>query len=334
MKMAEILALSSYPLGRIYQQTTTCCFLEFEHTATVDLNMANPISGKKYSSGMHFLPCLLLLLQCQLTTAFVTVAGSRSGAPVVAFAPPAPPSSRVSLSLLADVDSGQTAAAISESTLWALRFGSAITTYVGALALLDRSQGQLLVDPTQQIVIQDSTVPGAGLGLFAKTDLAKGTVLGTYPGAVLPLQQNLNKLKEYPPCEGYIWRFSDNKFVIDPTNAVGVLDPVCFGGNPSMPGSLWLFKNVLGKIVNADTALCRINEPPRGGDRNVVIEENLQDRNVIFSLERDVFAGEEFFIDYGQSYDRSMYGGTPPKSDASDSDTSNLNYIDAEKIDE
>jgi hypothetical protein len=155
-----------------------------------------------------------------------------------------------------------------------------------------------MVDPLQDIVIQDSTVPGAGLGLFAKTNLEKGTVLGTYPGAVLPLQQNLDKLAKYPPCEGYIWRFSDNKMVIDPTNAVGVLDPVCFGGNPSMPGSLWLFKNVLGKFVNADTALCRINEPPRGGDRNVVIDENLDDRAVIFSLERDVSA-EEFF-DYGQ----------------------------------
>jgi hypothetical protein len=234
--------------------------------------------------------------------------------------------------LLADVDSGQATAAISESTLWALRFGSAITTYVGALALLDRSQGQLLVDPAQEISIQDSTVPGAGLGLFAKTDLAKGTVLGTYPGAVLPLQQNLDKLKNYPPCEGYIWRFSDNKMIIDPTNAVGVLDPVCFGGNPSMPGSLWLFKNVLGKFVNADTALCRINEPPRGGDRNVVIDENLDDRAVIFSLERDVSAGEEFFIDYGQSYDRSMYGGTPDSSNGNSESNSKSSNSDASTL--
>jgi hypothetical protein len=272
--------------------------------------MAHPVGGKKRSFGIQFLPCLLLLLKCHLTSAFVIINGSRSAhlsrrrTPVVAFSPPPSPSSSLSLNLLADVDSGQASAAISESTLWALRFSSAITTYVGALALLDRSQGILMVDPSQDIVIQDSTVPGAGLGLFAKTDLAKGTVLGTYPGAVLPLQQNLVKLKNYPPCEGYIWRFSDNRMVIDPTNAVGDLDPVCVGGNPSMPGSLWLFQNVLSKFVYADvpSALCRINEPPIGRDVNVVTDENLNDRTVTFQLERDVYAGEEFFIDYGFSY--------------------------------
>jgi hypothetical protein len=301
--------------------------------------MAHLVGGKKRSFGIQFLPCLLLLLKCHLTSALVIINGSRSthlsrrGTPVVAFSPPPSPSSSLSLNLLADVDSGQASAAISQSTLWALRFGSAITTYVGALALLDRSQGILMVDPSQDIVIQDSTVPGAGLGLFAKINLEKGTVLGTYPGAVLPLQQNLKKLAKYPPCEGYIWRFSDNKMVIDPTNAVGVLDPVCFGGNPSMPGSLWLFKNVLGKFVNADTALCRINEPPRGGDRNVVIDENLDDRAVIFSLERDVSAGEEFFIDYGQSYDRSMYGGTPDSSNGNSESNSKSSNSDASTLD-
>ena len=38
-------------------------------------------------------------------------------------------------------------------------------------------------------------------------------------------------------------------------------------------------------------------------------DEDLEGRFVTFSLERDVAAGEEFFIDYGLSYDRSMYGG-------------------------
>jgi hypothetical protein len=317
--------------------------------------MAHSTGGKKNSFGIQFLPCLLsLLVLCQLTSAARyeyqsrkvpvsngqcsiwkrlfqqrRIAGSsrsrrhRSphlscrGAPVLAFAPSPPPSSSLSvLSLLADVDSGQASAAISESTLWLLRIGSAFTTYVGALALLDRPQGQLMVDSSQDIVIQDSTVSGAGLGLFAKTNLGKGTVLGTYPGAVLPLQQNLVKLKNYPPCEGYIWRFSDNRMVIDPTNAQGDLDFLCVGGNPSMPGSLWLFENILSKFVftNVPSALCRINEPPRGRDVNVVTDENLKDRTVTFQLERDVFAGEEFFIDYGLSYDRTMYGGTPSSS--------------------
>jgi hypothetical protein len=227
----------------------------------------------------------------------LTTGSSRS---IVAFMPP---------SLLTASGSVGSGSSIPESTLWLLRIGSALTTYVGALAFFDRPQGKMLVDASQDIEVRDSTVQGAGLGLFAKTTLRKGTILGTYPGAVLPLQQNLVKLKNYPPCEGYIWRFSDNKFVLDPTNAVGVLDPECVGGNPSMPGSLWLFENILSNALpTISTALCRINEPPLGRDVNVVTDENRSDRTVTFQLERDVYEGEEFFIDYGFSYDRSFYG--------------------------
>ena len=57
------------------------------------------------------------------------------------------------------------------------------------------------------------------------------------------------------------------------------------------------------------TTLCRINEPPRGKDTNVVTEEDTTGRSVLFRLERDVVAGEELYIDYGLSYDRSRYGG-------------------------
>ena len=55
--------------------------------------------------------------------------------------------------------------------------------------------------------------------------------------------------------------------------------------------------------------LCRINEPPVGRDRNVCTEEELDKRIVKFVTERTVFAGEEFFIDYGLTYDRSGYTG-------------------------
>jgi len=194
----------------------------------------------------------------------------------------------------------------SSTALWALRAASAVTSYVGIIAIIDRPRGELLYP--ERLVVQESTIPGAGLGLFAAVDLPMGTSLGTYPGVLLPLQQNLSKLRAYPACEGFIWRFSDNRFVIDPTNSVGELDDVVVGGNPSLPGSLWLFRNVFSKIRTVPTALCRINEPPKGRDVNIVPDEDLKKRTVVFSVERDVAAGEELFIDYGLSYDRSMYG--------------------------
>lgn len=138
----------------------------------------------------------------------------------------------------------------------------------------------------------------------------RGTVLGTYPGVVIPLSQNLSKLQKFPECEAYIWRFSDNAFVIDPTNAEGKVDDVCWGGRDGLPGSQLLFRTILSGI-SVPTTLCRINEPPLGKDVNVVTDEDLSGRSVTFSLERNVEAGEEFFLDYGLSYDRSMYGNKP-----------------------
>ena len=156
------------------------------------------------------------------------------------------------------------------------------------------------------------------MGLFAKQNLAKGTVLGTYPGVVIPLSQNLEKLRKYPECEAYIWRFSDNAFVIDPTNHEGQVDDICIGGRDGLPGSLWLFSTLFR--MSTPTTLCRINEPPLGKDVNVVTNEDLNGRFVTFSLERNVAAGEELFIDYGLSYDRSMYGKgeAPLEQDTSD----------------
>ena len=40
---------------------------------------------------------------------------------------------------------------------------------------------------------------------------------------------------------------------------------------------------------------------------NVITEEDLSNRKVIFTLERDVIAGEELYIDYGLTYDRTKY---------------------------
>ena len=215
----------------------------------------------------------------------------------------APKTDRRPMSVLAaTVDSS-----LSETTLWTVRVVSAVSSYIGFVAYFDRPRGQLLVNLNQDVEIRTSNVPGAGLGLFAKQSLPKGTILGTYPGTVIPLSQNLEKLIQYPACEGYIWRFSDNKAVIDPTNSMGILEEECTGGNPSLPGSVLLHQTLLKPFFSVSSALCRINEPPRGFDVNVITSEDREKRQVTFEVERDVVAGEEFFIDYGLSYDRSGY---------------------------
>jgi len=86
---------------------------------------------------------------------------------------------------------------------------------------------------------------------------------------------------------------------------------LCKGGNPSQPLSVAFFNilSALGLFPGVSTALCRINEPPKGSDVNVVTEEDLETRTVTFALERDVYQGEELHIDYGLTYDRSSYIG-------------------------
>jgi hypothetical protein len=223
-----------------------------------------------------------------------------------------------------------TATTISDNAIWGIRLASILCSYIGTVAWVDRPRGSLLewrdntipvgtdaVMANATIVtmesysrvlqIRQSTIPGGGLGLFATTDLPRGTVLGTYPGVVIPLTHNMGKLQQFPDCEGYIWRFSDNCYVIDPTNVYGRLDATCCGGSQWYPGSAW-FVPMLWSTRAVPTTLCRINEPPRGSDVNVVTEEVCADRTVTFALERNVMAGEELFIDYGLSYDRSAYG--------------------------
>jgi len=219
-----------------------------------------------------------------------------------------------------------TSSAISSSEVWALRIGSGLLTYFGFVFATDRPRGQLgvslvggesgsdnAINADGYIRVAPSTVPGAGLGLFAARSMPRGTVLGTYPGVILPLAQHSasSKVQKSPGCASYIWRFTDNKYVIDPTDHNdGTLGALCRGGNPSQPLSVFFFDvlSLLGLWKGVSTALCRINEPPKGRDVNVVTEENLETRTVTFALERDVFEGEELHIDYGLTYDRSGYG--------------------------
>jgi hypothetical protein len=206
--------------------------------------------------------------------------------------------------------------------LWALRVTSALASYIGLVAYLDRPRGTLYLQP-HQYEIRPSSVQGAGLGMYITQDLEKNTILGSYPGVVLPLSQNSAKLAHYPHCEAYVWRFSDSQQIIDPTDQWGNLPDYCWGGNPNVPCSTLICRHLLVLFltkVPVPTTLCRINEPPKGNDVNVITNENLKERTVTFVLERNVYAGEELFMDYGLCYDRSGYG--QPSSDTTKSQES------------
>jgi len=184
---------------------------------------------------------------------------------------------------------------------------SASLTYFSFVAFFDRPRGVMMIDPAC-IESKNSQIEGAGAGLFAKTDIPEGTVLGTYPGVIRPTSKFLKKIANKPDAGTYAWRFNDNLGLIDPTDQNGELQDLCFGGTDDFPFSYFLHRSVLNRPVS--TLLARINEPPIGGSGcNIFINEDLKKMEVTFYLSRNVAAGEEFFMDYGLSYDRSLYNG-------------------------
>ena len=201
----------------------------------------------------------------------------------------------------------------SASTLVLFRFVaptiSSLITYFTLVASFDRPQGALSV-PSSNLCAKQSQVKGAGFGLYSAVSLPEGTTLGTYPGVVRASSAYLGKYGRYPQCGSYAWRFSDNAYYIDPTDAQGNIGDLCYGGSELVPGSLFIHEQVMnGGAVS--TLLARINEPPIGGPGcNVFAREDLNTRKVTFSTSRDVVAGEELFMDYGLTYDRTGYGGS------------------------
>jgi hypothetical protein len=204
-------------------------------------------------------------------------------------------------------DSGRdkTAFVLPEHSTTIAQFTSGLLTTLGLVGYFDRPRGRLDVEYSA-VQTRESTVEGAALGLFATKSMREGTILGTYPGVLRPAHEYVKKYEQFPQVGVYAWRFTDSQYFLDPTDKNGILNDFCRGGS-NFPLSYFLHENLFK--FKAPTLLSRINEPPIGrGGCNVRSDENLKTREVVFSLTRDVRAGEEFFMDYGLSYDRSNYG--------------------------
>mmetsp|Transcript_21508 Transcript_21508/g.31700 ORF Transcript_21508/g.31700 Transcript_21508/m.31700 type:complete len:242 (-) Transcript_21508:157-882(-) len=187
-----------------------------------------------------------------------------------------------------------------------IQAASGLATYFGLVAFFDRPRGRLTID-TSCVEARPSRVEGAGLGLYVTTSLPEGTILGTYPGVVRPTHKYMQKYSNKPDAGVYAWRLTDNENFLDPTDSQGNLNSLCLGGTDDFPLSYLIHETILQPIA-VPTLLARINEPPMGGGGcSVVSDEDLEKREVVFSLSRDVYTGEELYMDYGLTYDRSRY---------------------------
>ena len=159
----------------------------------------------------------------------------------------------------------------------------------------------------------------ANRGVFARRRLAPGTLLGVYPGRVRSESSMLDKAAVVPCCKTYVFRQAScpcsshrnerssgwvcasrtngGRFM-DPTDATGLVSD-----RPG-PGMPW---------PAVDNRLAFVNEPPPGRLTNVTIEDGREDNEICFVAACEIEAGEELFIDYGRTYDRSTYARPPDR---------------------
>jgi len=136
--------------------------------------------------------------------------------------------------------------------------------------------------------------PIAGMGLFAKQRIPSRTVIGGYPGVLRTPTDMANKALAAPGAKQYAFVTSSGMY-LDPTDEQG-LGPSARPG-PSLP---WPFK------IQADMAYA--NEPPPGSKGTTCfVEDGRDETELVFVANRDIEAGEELYIDYGSTYDRSGY---------------------------
>ena len=179
---------------------------------------------------------------------------------------------------------------------WPAQTALALTAVAVSRVAQQRPRGGHLTADVP-FIVKPSRVAGAGRGLYAGVPLAGGTTLGTYPGRLLDMASYLRKLSTAPAAAQYCWQLSNGNFVLDPTDRFGqLMEP------------LPLFEELPDVLtaLSVPTTMALINEPPPGADVNIDTYE--QGNTLTFVTNREVEEGEELYLDYGQTYDRSSYG--------------------------
>ena len=120
----------------------------------------------------------------------------------------------------------------------------------------------------KQLEVKESTIPGAGKGLFTKIFIPKGTRIVEYKGRLTTWKEVENDYKN-----GYIYFISNNK-VIDAKS----------------------YKKALGRYANDAKGLSRI----KGINNNSVYEQHGD--KIFIKAVKDIIPGSEILVDYGQDY--------------------------------
>jgi hypothetical protein len=136
--------------------------------------------------------------------------------------------------------------------------------------------------------LKNSIIPGAGLGIFAKTDLPKNHILGNYKGTWLTPEQYMASPKELL----YVWELydykgnkRDNGEKYDPNRVIGYID---------------------GGLIKNSNFLRYLNHPRNNAEENVKAKQ--EKNQIIYYTCRPVSKGEELMVSYGEEYGKTLLG--------------------------
>eukprot|EP00240_Pyramimonas_obovata_P013739 CAMPEP_0118927650 /NCGR_PEP_ID=MMETSP1169-20130426/5080_1 /TAXON_ID=36882 /ORGANISM="Pyramimonas obovata, Strain CCMP722" /LENGTH=243 /DNA_ID=CAMNT_0006869457 /DNA_START=272 /DNA_END=1002 /DNA_ORIENTATION=- len=171
---------------------------------------------------------------------------------------------------------------------------AAMGTWGAALRLLyqGRPRGS---KAHEKLEVRQSSVEGAGRGVFATHRIPEGTALGLFPGRLRSPREWAAKQKAFPLVDAYSWATA-NGSLLDPTGAGGELSE-----RPG-PGTPWWF--------DTDPTLACVNEPPPGPGFEAAVNVEVEfagEIDIMYVTKCDIEAGKELFVDYGDYYDRSAY---------------------------
>lgn len=121
----------------------------------------------------------------------------------------------------------------------------------------------------KNLVIKNSSLPGAGKGLFTKIDIPKGTRIVEYKGRLQPWKD----LKKEDGYNAYIFRIN-NRIAIN-----------------ALP-----YKKAMGRFANDAQGLSRIPGLKNNSEYNV------ENQSCYIDSIRDIKKGEEIFVGYGKEF--------------------------------
>ena len=132
--------------------------------------------------------------------------------------------------------------------------------------------------------IKYSTIPNAGLGIFANSDIKKGTFIGNYMGEIY-------RNNESYPNNNYIFgtTSADKEYIID--------------GSDIIKSNFARFMNCCYNDDVENLLVVRYTNP---GNSCIFTKENGEEINIdgylFFYAKKDIREGEELLYDYGEAY--------------------------------